>query len=171
MNIKIIKSKRKTISLSVDDELNAVVRAPFGVSDKEAYAFVAKNEKWLGNAVLRKKEQLEKYNISPEEKQKLIDKANDHIPKRVEYYSRLMNLKPTGVKITSAKKRFGSCNGKNSVCFSYYLMLYPEDAIDYVVVHELAHIKHHNHSKDFYALVKRFMPDYKSRENILKKHG
>ena len=90
------------------------------------------------------------------------------MPKRVEYYSVLMNVKPTGIKITSAKKRFGSCSGKNSICFSYYLMLYPKEAVDYVVVHELAHIRHHNHSKDFYNFVSEFMPDYKEREKLLK---
>ena len=72
-----------------------------------------------------------------------------------------MNIKPTGVKITSAQKRFGSCNGKNSLCFSYILMLYPDEAVDYVVVHELSHIRHHNHSKDFYKLISSVLPDYK----------
>ena len=98
----------------------------------------------------------------------MILEANDYLPKRVEYYSDIMNVKPTGLKITSAKKHFGSCNGKNSICFSYYLMLYPKEAIDYVVVHELAHIKHHNHSKEFYNYISIFMPDYKQREKLLR---
>ncbi|MEG1614194.1 MAG: M48 family metallopeptidase, partial [Oscillospiraceae bacterium] len=75
---------------------------------------------------------------------------------------------PTAVKITSAEKRFGSCSGKNSLCFSYRLMQYPQDAIDYVIVHELAHIKHKNHSKNFYELIEQYMPDYKERNAILK---
>ena len=87
----------------------------------------------------------------------------------MEYYSDIMNLKPTGVKITKAKKRFGSCNDKNSLCFSCFLMSYPMEAVDYVVVHELAHIKHHNHGREFYDLIRSYMPDYKEREKILKK--
>lgn len=157
MEIKIIKSKRKTLSLSIDDEMCAVVKAPYFVTNREINAFVSKNEAWL-----------EKYDISDDEKNKLINLAKEYLPKRVEYYSRLMNVKPTGIKITSAKKRFGSCSGKNSICFSYYLMLYPKEAVDYVVVHELAHIRHHNHSKDFYNFVSEFMPDYKEREKLLK---
>ncbi|MCD7797226.1 MAG: M48 family metallopeptidase [Clostridiales bacterium] len=47
-------------------------------------------------------------------------------------------------------------------------MFYPPRAVDYVVVHELAHIRHHNHSKDFYAFVEKYMPDYKQREKLLK---
>ena len=50
-----------------------------------------------------------------------------------------MNVKPTGIKITSAKKAFWVLGRKNSICFSYYLMLYPKEAVDYVVVHELAY--------------------------------
>lgn len=88
---------------------------------------------------------------------------------RVEYYSEKMGLYPASVKITSAATRFGSCSGKNSICFSYRLMLYPPEAVDYVVVHELAHIKEKNHSARFYALVERYMPDYREREKLLKK--
>ncbi len=168
MKIKVIKSNRKTISLSVDDELNAVVKAPLFVSDKQINDFVTKNQAWLENAVIKKKNQLERYKLSKEEIDNLINEAKDYLPKRVEYYSALMNVKPTGIKITSARKRFGSCSAKNSICFSLYLMAYPKEAVDYVVVHELAHIKHHNHSKEFYKFIEQFMPDYKEREKLLK---
>jgi predicted metal-dependent hydrolase len=79
-----------------------------------------------------------------------------------------MGVAPTGVKITSARTRFGSCSGKNSLCFSLYLMEYPEDAIDAVVVHELAHIRHKDHSPAFYAEVERWMSDYRQRAKLLK---
>lgn len=168
MDIVIIRAKRKTMSLSVNDDLQAVVRAPYGVSEKAVKEFVEVNSSWLDKAVVRKQKQLERYDISEDEKEQLKALAKQVIPERVEYYSRLMNLYPTDVKITSAKKRFGSCNGKNSLCFSYFLMKYPLEAVDYVVVHELAHIKHHNHSKDFYNLIKKYLPDYKERERLLK---
>ena len=168
MEIKIIKSNRKTLSLSVDDDMCAVVKSPYFVTNREINAFVSKNEAWLENAIERKKKKFEKYDISDDEKNRLIILAKEYLPERVDYYSRLMNVKPTGIKITSAKKRFGSCSGINSICFSYYLMLYPKEAVDYVVVHELAHIRHHNHSKDFYSFVSEFMPDYKEREKLLK---
>lgn len=168
MEIKVIKSKRKTISLSVDDNLNAVVRAPYGVSNEKINDFVESNREWLMKATERKKAQLERTDLTEDEIINLIHLAKDVIPRRVEYYSEIMNLCPTGVKITKAKKRFGSCNGKNSLCFSCFLMKYPMEAVDYVVVHELAHIKHHNHSKDFYNLINQYMPDYKQREKLLK---
>ena len=70
------------------------------------------------------------------------------------------------VKINSAKKRYGSCSGTNNLNFSLYLMDKDERFVDYVVVHEIAHIKHHNHSKDFYKFVEKFMPDYKERMKL-----
>ena len=80
-----------------------------------------------------------------------------------------MGVEYGSVKITSAQKRFGSCSGKNNICYSYILMQYPIEAIEYVVVHELAHTVHHDHSRDFYNLIAEYMPDYKQREKLLKK--
>ncbi len=169
MDYKVIKSNRKTISLSVDDNLMPVVRAPLFADDSKIDSFVKTNSLWLDKTIDKKRQQLEKYNLNADELKDLIENAKKYIPLRVEYYSKIMHLSPTAVKITSAKKRFGSCSGKNSLCFSCYLMLYPKDAIDYVIVHELSHIKHHNHSKDFYNLVASYLPDYKDRERLLKK--
>ena len=84
------------------------------------------------------------------------------------YWSEATGLVPTGIKITAAKKRYGSCSGKNSLCFSWRLMLYPPEAIDYVVVHELAHIRHHNHSPAFWAFVEQTLPDYRQRQSLLR---
>ena len=80
----------------------------------------------------------------------------------------MMGVMPTSIKITSAKKRFGSCSGQNGICYSWRLMLYPSEAIDYVVVHELAHIRQKNHSPAFYKEVAKILPDYKAREKLLK---
>ena len=168
MAIKIIRSGRKSLSLSVDDELNVVVRAPYNTNDALINDFVSKNSQWISKAIERKKAYLSRVNIADNEVESLIRQAKDIIPKRVDYFSSIMNIYPTGIKITKAKKRFGSCNQKNSLCFSCFLMQYPLEAVDYVVVHELAHIRHHNHSAEFYSLIRRYMPDYKQREKLLK---
>lgn len=168
MAIKIIRSGRKSLSLSVDDELNVVVRVPYNTNDALINDFVSKNSQWISKAIERKKAYLSRVNITDNEVESLIRQAKDIIPKRVDYFSSIMNIYPTGMKITKAKKRFGSCNQKNSLCFSCFLMQYPLEAVDYVVVHELAHIRHHNHSAEFYSLIRRYMPDYKQREKLLK---
>lgn len=168
MEYKVIKSNRKTMTLSINDNLEVVVKAPIYVSNSSIDDFVKRNASWINNAIVNKKKQLEKFDLSDWEIDALVEKAKTIIPSRVEYYSNIMGIKPTGLKITKAKKRFGSCNGKNSLCFSCYLMLYPNEAVDYVVVHELAHIKHHNHGREFYSLISKYLPDYKDREKLLK---
>ena len=95
-------------------------------------------------------------------------KAKEYLPPRVAYYAALMGVTPTALKITSARTRYGSCSGKNSLCFSWRLMEYPTELVDYVIVHELAHIKHHDHSPAFYNFIGSVMPDHRERQRRLK---
>ena len=82
-----------------------------------------------------------------------------------------MGLKYSRITITGAKTRFGSCSSKGNISFSYRLMLYPEAAREYVVIHELAHLLEMNHSKRFYAIIEKYIPDYKERKKLLKNGG
>ena len=159
------RSKRKTLSLTVTKDLKVSVKAPVGCPQKTIDDFVLSQEKWINEHIEKKKSRL----YLEKRVSELRALAAAELPRRVEYYSEKMGLYPASVKITSAATRFGSCSGKNSICFSYRLMLYPPEAVDYVVVHELAHIKEKNHSARFYALVERYMPDYRDREKLLKK--
>ena len=90
------------------------------------------------------------------------------IKQKVGEYAKHMNLTPTSIRITNAKTRWGSCSGKNSINFSWRLIMADDDVIDYVVVHELAHIKEHNHSPRFWKVVESVLTDYKNRQNKLK---
>ena len=146
---KLIRGDRKSISLEVKDDLSILVKAPLKMPDSKINEFVLKHQRWIEKQ--REKVMARNQKLLSCDVVELKAKAKEILPQRVDYFSSLMGLTPTGVKITSAKTRFGSCNGKNSICFSLYLMLYPDEAIDYVVVHELAHIKYKNHGKAFYA--------------------
>ena len=79
-----------------------------------------------------------------------------------------MGLTYEKISITSAKKRLGSCSTRGSICYSLYLLLYPDAAVDYVVVHELAHLVEPNHSKNFYAVIDRYLPDWQARKALLQ---
>ena len=168
MDYKLIRSKRKTIELSIGDDFLPLVKAPLKMSTEDIEKFVLKHERWIEKQIIKKREHDEKFALSPEEETMLKEKALPYLTERTEYFAKLMGLKYTGIKITSAKKRFGSCNGKNSICYSWRLMQYPPEAIDYVVVHELAHIVYKNHGKVFYKLIEKYLPDYKKREKLLK---
>jgi predicted metal-dependent hydrolase len=90
------------------------------------------------------------------------------LQQKVQYYAKIMNVQPKAVKINSAMKRWGSCSGKNSLNFTFLLAMVGGSELSYVVVHELAHIKQHNHSPAFWNEVKAILPDYKLRQNNLK---
>ena len=90
--------------------------------------------------------------------------AKLHLAERVAAYSDQMGVAPAGIKINGAKTRWGSCSSKRSINFSWRLVMAADHVIDYVVVHELAHLTHMNHSKKFWATVESVLPDYRERK-------
>ena len=170
-NYELIRSKRRTLGLEITADLRVVVRAPLRCSVREIERFVAAHEGWIARHLVAQRERAERAatrQVTPQEEERLRALAAEDIPRRVAYYSAQMGLVPTSVRITGAQKRFGSCSGKNGLCFSWRLMQYPPEAIDYVVVHELAHIRHHNHSAAFHALVAQYLPDHRERRALLR---
>ena len=156
------------MGIEITDNCEIIVRAPIKMSDRAIAEFVSKYRGWIDKKLPEAEKRAKKSKAISEKEDELRRAAREVIPPLVERYSKLMGLKPASIKITSAEKRFGSCSGKNSLCFSWRLMAYPTEAVEYVVVHELAHIKHHNHSSAFYSLIEKYMPDYKERQKLLK---
>lgn len=172
INYELKRSKRKSLTLTISKDLKVIVKAPINMPLEYIEKFVNKKYNWIEEhkELMRKRiEQKEIKALSKEEVELLKQKAKILLPQRIDYYSKIMNVKPTGVKITSANTRWGSCSSKNSLCFSYKVMLLPQDIIDYIVVHELAHIRVKNHSSKFYKEVYNYMPDYKDRVFRLRK--
>lgn len=91
------------------------------------------------------------------------------LPQKVQEHSIRMNLFPTSISYRKNKRTWGSCNYKNGLNFNILLIKFPLEVMEYVIVHELAHIKHKNHSKDFWNLVAVFCPNYKEIEKQFKK--
>ena len=163
------RSRRKTLSVEVTREGRVIVRAPLRVSGAQIERFVPAHADWISRAQQRQRERLIAH-PEPDDARRaeLIRRAKTELPPKVAHYARMMGVQPTGLTITSARTRFGSCSGKNRICFSWRLMDYPEAAVDYVVVHELAHIVHKNHGPQFWALVERYMPDYRACRALLR---
>ncbi len=163
----LVRSKRKSVSIQVDENCNITVRAPLRLSQKEIDRILLEKKSWLEKTIISQREKQKKIKVYSDDEIKLLrKKAKEIIPMKVEYYAKIMQVEPASVKINSARKRYGSCSGTNNLNFSLYLMDKDERFVDYVVVHELAHIKHHNHSKDFYKYIEQFMPDYKERMKL-----
>lgn len=172
MDYRLTRSKRKTVSLSINQSLEVVVKAPLHMPVKAIDAFVSSHQAWIEkHRILVEKQQEQKalHALSTEDILRLKSLAKEIIPQKVAYYSGIMGVFPTGIKITSAETRWGSCSGRNSLCFSYRLMLLPDRLIDHVVVHELAHIRVKNHSPKFYAEIEAYQADYRERIQELKR--
>ncbi len=99
------------------------------------------------------------------------EQAQTIFQEQVQYHSKLMNLIPTDIKLSNAKTRWGSCNTKNLIRLNWKLIMAPLSIINYVIIHELAHINQKNHSKTFWEIVQNFDPEYKQHRKWLKENG
>lgn len=97
--------------------------------------------------------------------------ARDIFTKRVAYYHQFTGGNYTSITIRDQKSRWGSCSSRGTLSFNYRLVFAPPKVLDYVVVHELCHLTHMNHSKDFWNLVGQVMPEYKEYKKWLREHG
>jgi len=97
--------------------------------------------------------------------------ALEHITQRVAYYAKVTGLRFKSIKINNAATRWGSCGHQETLNFTWRLIMAPVRVVDYVIVHELMHLKQMNHSSKFWAEVAKVMPDYKQDERWLKKNG
>ncbi|HXX36012.1 MAG TPA: SprT family zinc-dependent metalloprotease [Thermodesulfobacteriota bacterium] len=97
--------------------------------------------------------------------------AKEKIAERINYYSRSVHLFPEGIRITSAKSRWGSCSQDNRLSFSWRIIMASLAVIDYILIHELVHIREKNHSAKFWATLESFLPDYRKHRLWLRENG
>ncbi len=172
--INIIYSSRKTIAIELRPE-GILVRAPRGMSRREINAFLNEKRSWIETNFAKlqeRKASLEQFPpFTMDEIRELADKALIVIPEKVRKYAPLVGVTYGRITIRNQRSRWGSCSGKGNLNFNCLLMLFPDDVIDSVVVHELCHRKHMNHSADFYAEVERVFPEYRKCQKWLKENG
>lgn len=155
--------------LTVKPSGQVEVRAGYFTGDKTIQNFVTANAEWIKNQQVKF---AQKYHhtviVEKSDREKLKKQLLPQMTQLVNLYAPVMGVKPDGVKITSAQKRWGSCNSNRAICFSYRLALVSDRCRRYVAIHELAHLKQLNHSQKFYDIVKTYMPDYKEAEKELE---
>lgn len=168
------RSARKTISIQVKPT-GIFIRAPLHMSDAEVQRFIESKANWIHNHLQTVAERhamtkdLPPYTL--DELHALANKALQFIPERVDYYARIIGVDYGNITIRNQRTRWGSCSSKGNLNFNCLLMLLPDEVIDSVVVHELCHRKHMNHSAQFYAEVEKAFPSYKSCHEWLKENG
>lgn len=151
------------------------VRAPKGMPRYEIDAFVNKKKHWIEKHLAKMQERKNALeNLEPfttDEIRNLADQALKVIPEKVKKYASLLGIDYGKITIRNQRTRWGSCSAKGNLNFNCLLMLFPEEVMDYVVVHELCHRIHMNHSAEFYAEVSRVFPEYRKCQKWLKENG
>lgn len=174
-NVEVRRSKRKSAAIKITADMKIVVFVPVYVSDNEIERMVISKSKWIDEHMLKvqstidERSKLEK--ITFEQIKELADQAVEYIPKRVKYYAEKENFVYNKITIKNLVSRWGSCSTKGNLNFNCLLMLTPDYVIDYIVVHELCHLREMNHSEKFWAEVEKIMPDYQRAELWLKQNG
>ena len=211
---QIIRSNRKTLSLSINENSDLVVRAPHRVSDDEIQKFISEKSAWIDNKQRLIKARLEDnlnqfssaqclylgslYPLKIDNSNVELISFNGHmftianvnrerislplkswykkrfievaLP-RLSYFSDKHKLKVNQVRVKEQKTLWGSCSSKNNINLNYLLIMAPMKVIDYVIVHELVHTIHKNHSAKFWQKVETIMPNYKDARCWLKENG
>ena len=209
---KIIKSKRRTLSLSINENAELIVRAPNQISNKRIKEFIIEKSKWInknknlmqsrinemndsdsnylflgniyplikvnenpnkidfnGTEFITSIENQDKFKASLKSWYKI--KFKEIAIPRLNYFSDKYNLKINQVRFKNQKTLWGSCSSKNNINLNYLLVMAPMIVIDYVIIHELVHTVHKNHSENFWNAVEAIMPDYKKAKKWLNKNG
>lgn len=170
MNHKIIRSKRKTVSLQVKEDASVVVRVPKHLPEHYIIAIIEQKKAWISRKQLQakaRKERLKDIDFGKVSQGEALRKISE----RVNYYSVLSGLGYSRIRISNAQKCWGSCSSKGNLNFAKRLALAPLVVIDYVVVHELVHLRHRNHSKRFWQDVAQLFPEYIQAKKWLKEYG
>lgn len=199
--VRIFRSKRKTLALSVSRNGEVVVRAPYGVTEESIIAFVRKHERWIerrlaernraplslsdgsqvvlfGSAYRIESGERERFNgnslILPAQERetafaRLLKRHACEVMQRfTEQIACIYGFSYAKVRVSSARGRWGSCNRKGVIAYTFRIAFLPPRLCEYVAVHELAHTVCFDHSPVFWKEVERVLPDWKNRRKELK---
>lgn len=212
----LIREKRKSITLSIDNEFNVIVKAPMYVSKKAIDEVVTNQEQWIQEAIAKKQQLIENnwlrkkkilylgeyrnicmiYGINGENKveyqngkfyisvkdleeltirkqmyQFIQTKATLLLTELTDKYCVLLGCEYKKISVRNQKTRWGSCSNKGHLSYNIKIMCAPLDKIEYIVLHEVMHLKHFNHSMFFWQAIEEVMPDYKERKLYFKEYG
>ena len=171
INYTLKKSKKaKSLRLAVYCDSRVVVTAPDFFSLNKIEDFIGKKKKWILEKI-NHFSKFEKYNLPKISKKELPaykKQALILVKNRLEYFNKFYNFKYNKISVKKQKTRWGSCSKRKNLNFNYKIMFLPGEVADYLIVHELCHLGELNHSKNFWNLVSRTIPNYKQLNKRLK---
>lgn len=164
--VHIKRSARKTVALEIR-EGELYFKAPLALSEKEIHDFLQKHIRWIRNRMGQQTKRLPD-SFTEDEKRRLKKQAGEILKVKTAYFARLMGVSYNRIYIKEQKTVWGSCSTKGNLNFNWKLIFTGPDQLEYVVVHELAHLKQMNHSPAFWKEVEAVLPDYRERRKKLK---
>ncbi len=174
----LIRSRRKSCSISISPEAEITLRVPLCTTEKEIRHLLIEKRLWIITRYLevqKQRSERPQSDLTDTQRaaleQRYIAAAKEYFPKRAAYYQQYTGGSYQRISIRDQKTRWGSCSSKGTLSFNWRLMLAPPAVLDYVVVHELCHLTHMNHSAAFWQKVESVCPDYRAARKWLKDHG
>lgn len=175
IQIHVIRSSRRSVALEVRPNGTVLARIPYMFPDLDLKEFIGKHERWIFE-----KSELSKRRINAGKSKEVptldqlttkeIENIKRKITDRVRHYCDVMGVSAGRITIRNQKTRWGSCSTKGNLNFNYQLFYLPDEILDYVVVHELAHRRYMNHSQEFWAEVEKYSPNYREYRKWLKEY-
>lgn len=172
---EIIRSRRRTLSVEISRDLRVIVRAPLRLPQREIACFLSERAGWIEEHLAQARRRLaaaaDLPKLTDAEQQELRRRAKETIPARVEFFAGRLGVSFGRISYRFQRTRWGSCSARGDLSFNCLLLLCPPEVLDYVVVHELCHRRHMDHSGRFWAEVAVMLPDYQARRAWLREHG
>ena len=170
---QLIRSDRKSLAIQIKGPEEIIIRAPLHMPEKDIWDFVARKWQWIAfhRDKLQESAPARQAPFTQAQLNAMAEQMMKAIPGRVAYFAGRLGVRYGRITIRNQKTKWGSCSGKGNLNFNCLLALAPAEVLDYVVAHEICHLKEMNHSPRFWALVEGLIPDYKARRQWLKDHG
>lgn len=169
----VVRSRRKTVSIEITADNKVLIRAPLTMSSRDISFVLEEKKDWIAKH-LRKRSVSAGASLpsfSKSQLKELAEQARVDLPQRTAHYADLIGVRYGRITIRAQRTRWGSCSSLGNLNFNCLTMLCPEKIRNYIVVHELCHLKHMDHSPAFWALVARYIPDYKECRRWLRSEG
>lgn len=171
VNYQIIRSDRRSVAIQISGAGEVTVRCPKRMPQWKVARFVETKRDWIEKHLRKLAHRPEVIPLTEAEVTNLKKQARPLLQQRVAALAPIVGVSYGRIAIRAQHGRWGSCSSKGNLNFNCLLARVPQKVLDYVVVHELCHLKHPNHSASFWAEVRRVIPDYMEAEKWLKENG
>lgn len=171
MQYTLVRTRRRTLAVQIKPDGAVVVRAPFNMSERRIDAFLAEKSAWIKKhlSMINAEKSAPKYTDAEIKAFKIS--AKRVLTERTAYFAEIIGVKYGKITIRAERTLWGSCTARGNINLNCLLVELPQNIYDYVVIHELCHLKHLNHSRLFWETVAKYCPDYKIYRKWLKANG